>query len=269
LFGSGLYAEYQTTKAGLIELLGGGWRIDGHCSFCGRSSTFERTSSFYTGDGQRIEAGKAIWKTLEITCARDKSHGITFFIFANRSAQVQKVGQFPALADIANDESKEYRRVLSPQDAAEFHRAIGLASHGVGIGAYVYLRRIFERLIRGRFDEFKTAEHWMEEDFLRRRMDEKIELLKDHLPDFLVKNSRIYSILSQGIHELDEAQCMAFFPVLRSSIVVILEEDKKKKEELLRRAELEKAIAAFSNKPSPERTGAVDPKAKPTPAVEG
>jgi hypothetical protein len=50
---------------------------------------------------------------------------------------VQKIGQFPSLADIANDESKTYRSVLTKRDSSEFHKAIGLATHGVGIGSFV------------------------------------------------------------------------------------------------------------------------------------
>jgi hypothetical protein len=75
-------------------------------------------------------------------------------------------------------------------------------------GSYVYLRRIFERLIKGRFDEFKETEKWSEEDFLKVRMHERIELLKEHLPEFLVRNKKVYSILSLGVHELDEKVCL-------------------------------------------------------------
>lgn len=77
-------------------------------------------------------------------------------------------------------------------------------------------------------------------------MSERIDLLKSHLPDFLVRNKKIYSILSLGVHELDERVCLDFFPVLRSSIVVILEEDKRKLEELRRQQDLEQAIAKFA-----------------------
>jgi len=42
---------------------------------------------------------------------------------------IQKIGQYPSLADIANDESRAYREVLKPDDGAELHRAIGLAAH--------------------------------------------------------------------------------------------------------------------------------------------
>jgi hypothetical protein len=149
------------------------------------------------------------------------------------------------LADIANDESKTYRSVLTQEDSSEFHKAIGLAAHGVGIGSFVYLRRIFDRLVISRFAEFKTVEAWTNDDFPK-SMAERVAFLHAHLPPFLVENSRIYSILSLGLHELDEATCLRFFDVLKASIVLILDEDKKKKEELQLRISLKKALAEFT-----------------------
>jgi hypothetical protein len=77
-------------------------------------------------------------------------------------------------------------------------------------------------------------------------MEEKIALLKDHLPDFLVENRKVYSILSIGIHELDEEDCLTYFEAMKQAIIIILEDDKKKLEELKRRETFAKAIAAFT-----------------------
>ncbi|MCP4206743.1 MAG: hypothetical protein GY767_06825 [Shimia sp.] len=156
-----------------------------------------------------------------------------------------KVGQLPSLADIANDEAKTYRSVLSPEDGAELHKAIGLAAHGVGIGSFVYLRRVFEHLIYGRYEEFKESEGWKDEDFYRMKMDEKVQLLKGHVPDFLYENRKIYSVLSKGIHELSEEACLAFFEPLKLSLKIMLEEEKVKKEELALKEAASRAIAAF------------------------
>ena len=118
---------------------------------------------------------------------------------------------------------------MDERDGKEFHRAIGLAAHGVGVGSFVYLRRVFERLIHGRFEEFKVAEGWKDEQFRGIRMEDKIALLKDRLPEFLVQNRKIYSILSKGLHELDETACLNWFEVMKQSIIIILEDDKKEK----------------------------------------
>ena len=81
------------------------------------------------------------------------------------------------------------------------------------------------------------------------RMADRVEFLPTRTsPSFLVENSRVYSILSLGLHELDEEQCLRVFPVLKASIIWILDEDKKKKEELQLRNSLKKAIAEFTPK---------------------
>ena len=158
---------------------------------------------------------------------------------------VQKCGQYPSYADVTEGSLKQYRGALSSQDAYELSRATRLAAHGVGIGSFVYIRRIFERLIQKRFDEFKSEKSWDAEHFKRMSMDERIELLKDHLPDFLVSSRKLYGILSIGIHLLKEDECLSFFDVARRSIIFIVEEDRRKKEALAERNALTKAIAEY------------------------
>ncbi|MGV0910591.1 hypothetical protein [Martelella sp. FOR1707] len=150
------------------------------------------------------------------------------------------------MADIANDEVAIYRKDMERLDAQEFHKAIGLAAHGVGVGSFVYLRRVFERLIEKRFVESKEAEGWEDKQFYAVRMEDKIDLLKGHLPEFLVENRKIYSILSVGIHALDDKTCLGWFDAMKQSIIIILEDDRKKKEELERRKIFSSAIASFS-----------------------
>ena len=111
----------------------------------------------------------------------------------------------------------------------------------------MYLRRVFERLIQSRFDEFKADEGWKDEDFQNLRMDQKIAFLKDHLPPYLIEIRKIYSIFSKGIHELDNEACLDFFDVGRRSIVIVLEDDLKKQQELSTRKELAAAVAKFSS----------------------
>ncbi|MDI1315098.1 hypothetical protein [Prosthecobacter sp.] len=64
-------------------------------------------------------------------------------------------------------------------------------------------------------------------------MAEKIDLLKHELPSFLVEHRSLYSILSLGIHELDEDACLTHFDVVKTGIELIL--DQKAQEEKQRR----------------------------------
>jgi hypothetical protein len=243
-FKTPLYSAFTIDHERAMRLLRRGHRVDGYCPSCGKESTFiyRPTSQDMLGASEGLPnfIGSVI-----LNCARIETHFVRFHI-SLVAGLLQKDGQFPSFATIALDQSKQYASLLGKEYSSEFHKAIGLAAHGVGIGSYVYMRRIFERLIQDRFDEFKGVQGWSDEDFRQMKMAERIQHLKGHLPDFLVRNTRLYSIMSRGIHELDEETCLAFFSVLKGAIIIILEEDKKKKEDLARQAQYERDITAFT-----------------------
>ena len=67
------------------------------------------------------------------------------------------------------------------------------------------------------------------EAFLSRRMEERIDYLKDLLPTVIVTQRRIFSILSKGIHQMEEDECLKHFPIIKESIELMLEEHLSKK----------------------------------------
>lgn len=255
LFSVPLYVE-QTLPPDmkLKGILSGNYsaKVDGHCLSCGKETTYAITRTEGL-DGMQEPARisfiekKFGYKYLEGVCSRHAHHTISFWFLLKKNS-VMKVGQLPSLADIANDEASNYRKVLTKEDANELHKAIGLAAHGVGIGSFVYLRRIFERLISRRFEEFKEIEGWSVDAFAKLRMNEKVTFLADHLPPFLVENSKLYSILSAGLHELSDDTCLRAFEPIKLSLKIILEEDKKKQEELELRKLAAAAIQGFTAK---------------------
>ena len=101
------------------------------------------------------------------------------------------------------------------------------------------MRRIFEGLI---FDAYENIKHEITlGDFKSKRMEEKIDLLKYHLPQFLVENRNLYSILSVGIHSLTENQCLEYFQTVKIGIELILDEkidelNKKEKMDLIKKS---------------------------------
>ena len=164
-------------------------------------------------------------KTIEVDfyCSRESTHVLKFlFLFNNNS--VTKIGQYPSSADLASYDIQKYSRLLGKERYREFSKAVGLNSHGVGIGSFVYLRRIFEHLVEESHLEQKTSIGWNETQYKDSRLGKKISMLKDALPSFLVDNISIYSILSKGIHELIEEECLKAFPLMKSSIELILDE---------------------------------------------
>ena len=165
---------------------------------------------------------------------------ITIIVFhSHNDNSIMKVGQYPSVATIHIGQIKQYDKVIGKPVLKEFTKAIGLAANGVGIGSFVYLRRIFEGLIQDAFNEVKASIDI--ENFAKQRMEEKIHTLRDRLPSFIVENRSVYGILSKGIHELSEDECLAYFDCMRASIELILDErveqlKKKKREEQVRKS---------------------------------
>lgn len=155
-----------------------------------------------------------------------------------------KIGTFPSLRDFHKDDIKKYNKVLTEQQRTELITAIMIANNGVGIGSYVYLRRIFEGIV---FEEAKNAIKdglVTEEEFNTKRMDEKIVVIKDYLPAFLYNHHKeLYGILSLGVYQLDEDACLGFFSVLYDCILLILDDRLAQKE---REETTKKAAASLS-----------------------
>jgi hypothetical protein len=210
--------------------------FDGYNPFNQFESTFViKTGLRHNSDHYLNMGGHAL---IRIECKRTNIEFHYYIFWDKDTNKLVKTGQYPSVADLHISEIKKYKKLLSTEKLKEFTRAIGLAANGVGIGSFVYLRRIFENLISEAYEACLAASMVTEEEFQKARMKEKIELLSSQLPDFLVENKSIYSILSLGIHELDEATCLAYFDTLKVGIEIILDEklDELRKTEKLAEA---------------------------------
>jgi hypothetical protein len=225
--------------------------IDAFCIKCKKSSTFRRVDmnqrEYEEYDDYPRSSHESNVFCVSFACTRNENHNMYFYFMVHDSLStdhdtVTKIGQYPSLADLNSDKIKKYRKILGDK-YEEFSRAVGLASHGVGIGSFVYLRRIFENLIEEAHQEAIKTNSCNEDDYRKSRMDERIELLKDSLPDFLVENKVIYSILSKGIHELSENECLKYFDPVKIGIELILDE---KLEKLDREAKIKEAKKSLS-----------------------
>ena len=201
------------------------------------NTTFE---GYDNGSSYRNLKDEPTFYDIHIRCTRSDSI-FTYYVIADKSF-IQKIGQYPSLADLNIEQIKEYEGVLSKEKLKEFVRGVGLRAHGVGIGSFVYLRRIFEHLIEKEHIEAKKDKNWDHDIYERSRMVEKIELLKDYLPKFLVENKDLYGILSLGVHELSEDECLKYFDPIKMGIIEILEEKVIEKQREDRRKQTQKSI---------------------------
>lgn len=195
--------------------------------------------------GNMIEWSKVSYYVISGEClgCHVQKFRLTLLKIKDDPLTVIKIGQYPSIADLSNNDLKKYRKVTKNESIVELKKALGLYSHGIGIGSYVYLRRIIERII---FDTIETeiqAGKLSPTDISGKKTTEKISLLKDALPSFLVDNKLIYGILSKGIHELDEEFCLRNFEFLHHSIIMILDQEKELFDKKQKENELAKLLS--------------------------
>lgn len=226
--------------------------FDAYCVECGKEATFRR---WIDADAKRArqlaahlsyEQQKAPFlQTIRASCTR-RGHTYVYF-FGSYNGGIAKLGQSPSLADIAKPELKRFSGVLEPVDVEELGRASMLYTNGVGIGAFVYLRRIFERLLDRHHADLRAGGDAVK-DFEKLAVDQRVLALKAVLPAEVVANRRIYAILSAGIHELDEQTCLKYCALLQTVIEEILEEDIATRRKTAAKRDLRNAIAKIKLK---------------------
>jgi hypothetical protein len=131
------YAYDEDTKDGVWELKYFSGSIEGYCPWCTKDSIWVRYCQEKPEQFKHLLVqDHSFW--VEFTCALDVTHKLSICVRAANGV-LQKIGQYPSIADLAAGDLKKYRKVLGKDRLFEFNRAIGLAAHGVGIGAFVYL----------------------------------------------------------------------------------------------------------------------------------
>ncbi|WNC94382.1 hypothetical protein RI103_34995 [Paraburkholderia sp. FT54] len=229
----------QTTPFFAIEHYSG--TLDCFCEGCGRHTVFNRIGK---ADYREHHHSQNYIFSLWFVCSRNNAHRSMFF-FRSHQGVLQKIGQYPSMADLDTPDLQKYRTVLGKERFRELTRGVGLASHGVGIGAFVYLRRVFESLIEEAKPEASQQHGWDDSAFAAARMDGKIQMLKQILPRFLVENRNLYGILSVGVHTLSEQECLDAFPAVKLAIELILDEMLEKSNREKKLAEAKKSLSSL------------------------
>lgn len=199
-----------------------------------------------TGAGN--QDARKVWRLPEFSKAMvcTRSGHLVHFHFVSHEEAIIKIGQYPSLADMATGDISQFEKALGKARLHELNKAIGLAAHGVGIGSYVYLRRVFESLIEEAHQKAFQNTGWDEDVYQKVRMKEKVSMLKSILPEFIIQHPDLYSILSLGIHELTEEECLKNFEALKSAILVIAEEKLHEIQRAKRYKEASQAIFSVS-----------------------
>ncbi len=235
-----LYAPVVVSDEHLEALKVSGVQFDCYCVMCGKEATFkslqyiakmkEPPKSISSKTSPSVPLYKLPgYFSVTAICQRENAHKYQFYLMHN-GEKVNKVGQWPSVEDIASGDIGELRSVLGAERYRELKRATGLASYGIGIGSFVYLRRIFEALIWEHYEQYEER-HGKIDGFKGMPMSKKVSELAGVLPPAIIENKAAYEILSSGVHELDEETCKKYFSVIRRAIIIILRDDLRHKQE--------------------------------------
>lgn len=220
-----------------------------HCSVCKSEQTFNMSNEYSNNRFSHADPIHGEVIDIRYTCSSCKKGYYVFLVYFGFEAKkadqeteiyLQKVGQIPAWSIAMN---KDLEGILG-ENAKYYKNALICESHGYGIGAHAYYRRIVEDVIGELLESI--AEHISSKDELAhyneamesvrktRVAQEKIELVKDLLPASLRPNGInplqvMYDELSEGIHYNSDEECLESADAIRVSIAYLASQVMKKK----------------------------------------
>jgi len=222
---------YKKQDHGLLnEVLNFDSTLDMHCIECKSESVFIRATptpnlimarTFGVRHEDPVLPRNLI---MEYVCSLNAKHQ-AIFIFRDDGVSFSKIGEYPSRVDREYPEIKKYEKELG-STFNELKTGIQLYYHNIGIGSFIYLQWVVEKVIRDMAtDAYSVQSNWSFDQWRKgKRLDDLIIELADKLPEFLVKNTVIYGILSKGVHELEEEECLTCFEIIKAAIEEILDD---------------------------------------------
>lgn len=204
--------------------------------------------AFPEGDGVEISLSNGqLWGLVNSQILQkdliERNYYLTYFISCNNNANhiysmnllirvekdkfiVTKVGQYPTMLSVKGFDFDKYKKQLKRYNAYEDYKNADLSmANNFHAGAYTYLRRVYEKQLNYYVEKDKPV---LTDD----RTETKIKSVKNNFDPRIHEHLKnLYSILSIGIHELDEEESKDYYEYLRAMIDMQLQYEKAKDEE--------------------------------------
>ena len=167
-----------------------------------------------------LKTGTSHFEFTCVSCRKSKREYHVEQIVDEKTIRLQKYGERPKKQLERNPVLQRFLR----DDLNNYEKAVACLSNGYGVAAFAYFRRIVENNINRLLDLVQEDAKSSSEDTqvtaalaeLRKNspMNKKIEIanhvLPAHLnPDGLNPLSRLYQVLSEGVHNLPEDECLS------------------------------------------------------------
>lgn len=190
-------------------------------------------------------ANHRIWYiTYFFKCTNNSEHNYMMTIsieLDNGEFIVRKVGQNPSTLSVKGFDFEKYKKQLVRLNAYEDYKKADLShTEHFYVGAFAYLRRIFEKMVNSFIHGLPLSDD---------HMDTKIKLAKPkfdpRIHDTLVN---LYGILSKSIHELDEEESKEYYDYLKAVIDIQLEYMKTEEDKDKQSKELSSILNTIASK---------------------
>lgn len=176
--------------------------------------------------------GKECFVNITLHCAKcGEAHYYSLLFKGNT---VTKIGQYPSFSKSEVQSLRKYKNLISKY-YPELTRSVNAYSQGMGVAAFIYLRRILEYLVESKYNgdaSWKFIEKLKEVEKTEEIIPEELSAVKEE----------IYSVLSKGIHEYEEDECMELYLAVKYVIERMLDLELERKSRLSRANEAMKAI---------------------------
>lgn len=214
-------------------------------------SAFSNNSSSIT----IYESNSRFFILKKLQCPTCDEKLIMIFLYEKNS--ITKIYQ-SFISDIIKDEDiQQFKKMklLNEKDLNELNNANKCKKMGMNIASFVYMRRIFENILQRIYEEHQSEITIKDSSkkFTDLFVKDKVKLLKPYLPILMneevssSKYIKLYKLLSEGIHKLNEDICESLYTIIKELLLMILEkevQEKKNKENL---AELETSFNKIFN----------------------
>lgn len=218
--------------------------IDAFCEKCGQQRPFQDLRSRGGGAGMAVQALKTGTSYFEFTCVSCRKSRRKFLveqIVDEETIRFQKYGELPR-KQLARD--RVLQRFLK-NDLENYEKAIVCLSHEYGVAAFAYFRRVVENNINKLLDLVQEDAQSSSANTevitalaaLRKEspMSEKIKIANQALPEYLKPDGlnplgRLYQVLSEGVHNLTDEECLSRAKATSECLAFLVSELASRKE---------------------------------------
>ncbi len=229
--------------------------IELHCAQCGGQRFFAPTEKGnYIGNREPFDS------FLNYICRNCRREAKTFAITALSNAETKKwtVSKYGEEPSFGPPTPARAISLIGP-DREQFLKGRRCENQGLGVGAFVYYRRVVENQKGRIFDEIiRVSGHLgVDPEFIKEievakkeiQFTKAVESIKQALPQSLLVNgfnplTLLHSALSSGVHELSDEQCLELAGSIR---VVLVEFAERLGQAMKDEKELSEAVNRLAN----------------------